>query len=132
LTATKPSRSRAKKLLSQNKGMSGDAAASPQGDSAMAAPAAANDAPDLDELEHEVDQLSNRAAAVNSGLDRLQQEQSAAGYGLRGDMVERQASMKANLFKAEEAIQHRDAARTKKYVDLAGKDVEALERFLGH
>jgi predicted nucleic acid-binding Zn-ribbon protein len=98
----------------------------------MAAPAAANDAPDLDELEHEVDQLSNRAAAVNSGLDRLQQEQSAAGYGLRGDMVERQASMKANLFKAEEAIQHRDAARTKKYVDLTGKDVEALERFLGH
>jgi serine/threonine-protein kinase len=132
LTATKPSRSRAKKLLSQNKGMSGDAAASPQGDSAMAAPAAANDAPDLDELEHEVDQLSNRAAAVNSGLDRLQQEQSAAGYGLRGDMVERQASMKANLFKAEEAIQHRDAARSKKYVDLTGKDVEALERFLGH
>ena len=98
----------------------------------MAAPAAANDAPDLDELEHEVDQLSNRAAAVNSGLDRLQQEQSAAGYGLRGDMVERQASMTANLFKAEEAIQRRDAARTKKYVDLTGKDIEALERFLGH
>jgi eukaryotic-like serine/threonine-protein kinase len=132
LTATKPSRSRPKKLLSQNNGMSGDGAASPQGDSGIAAPAAANDGSSLDELEHEVDQLSNRAAAVNSGLDRLQQEQSAAGYGLRGDMVERQASMKANLFKAEEAIQHRDAARTKKYVDLTGKDIEALERFLGH
>jgi hypothetical protein len=92
----------------------------------------ANSSAQLDELEREVDQLSNRAAAVNSGLDRLQQEQGAAGYGLRGDMVARQASMKANLFKAEEAIQHRDVARTKKYVDLAGGDVEALERFLGH
>ena len=86
----------------------------------------------LDELETEVDQLSNRAAAVNSGLDRLQQEQAASGYGLRGDMVARQASMKTNLFKAEEAMQHRDAARAKKYADLAGKDLEALERFLGH
>ena len=40
--------------------------------------------------------------------------------------------MKANLFKAEEAIQHRDAARTKKYVDLTGGDLDVLERFLGH
>ena len=79
-----------------------------------------------------VDQLSNRAAAVNSGLDRLQQEQSASGYGLRGDMVERQASLKANLFKAEEAMQHHDAVRAKKYADMAGKDLEVLERFLGH
>ena len=86
----------------------------------------------MDELENDVDQLSNRAAAVNSGLDRLQQQQAASGYGLRGDMVERQASMKSNLFKAEEAMQHRDAARAKKYADMAGKDPEVLERFLGH
>jgi hypothetical protein len=98
----------------------------------MAAPAAAGNTANLDEMEHEIDQLSNRAAAVNSGLDRLQQEQSAAGYGLRGDMVERQASMKASLFKAEEAIQHGDAARAKRYADQTEKDINALERFLGH
>jgi len=46
----------------------------------------------LAELEHQLDQLSSRAAAVNSSLDRLQQQQAAAGYGLRGDMVAKQAT----------------------------------------
>ncbi|MGH9545592.1 MAG: serine/threonine protein kinase [Terriglobales bacterium] len=132
LIPAKPSHARTKKLTARNNAMAGDTAAPAQGDSGMAAPGVANDSASLDELETEVDQLSNRAAAVNSGLDRLQQEQSAAGYGLRGDMVAHQASMKTNLFKAEEAMQHRDAARAKKYADLAGKDLEVLERFLGH
>jgi len=109
----------------------GEAAGSVQNDSSAPAPAGSSNAAQLDELEHEVDQLSNRAAAVNSSLDRLQQEQGASGYGLRGDMVERQASMKANLFKAEEAMQHRDAARTKKYADMVNADLEVLERFVG-
>ncbi len=130
--AAKPSHSHAKKAMAQNNAMSGDAGAPAQGDSGMAAPEAANSSAQLDEMEQTVDQLSNRAAAVNSGLDRLQQEQSASGYGLRGDMVERQASLKANLFKAEEAMQHHDAVRAKKYADMAGKDLEVLERFLGH
>jgi eukaryotic-like serine/threonine-protein kinase len=114
-------------LMAQNN----DVAAA--GDSGTAATSSdATGAPDLNELETEVDQLSNRAAAVNSGLDHLQQQQSAAGFGLRGDMVAKQASMKGNLSKAEDAIQQRDAVRAKKYVDLTGRDVEALERFLGH
>jgi hypothetical protein len=132
MNPAKPSHPRAKKLTAQNNGMASDTAMPPQGDSEMAAPAAAHDSTNLDELENEVDQLSNRAAAVNSSLDRLQQQQSASGLGLRGDMVAKQASMKGNLFKAEEAIQHRDAARTKKFVELTGRDLDALERFLGH
>jgi serine/threonine protein kinase len=133
--SAKASRPQAKKLTAQSDAMPAtpaDSTMPPQGDSGMAAPAAAGNTANLDEMEHEIDQLSNRAAAVNSGLDRLQQEQSAAGYGLRGDMVERQASMKASLFKAEEAIQHGDAARAKRYADQTEKDINALERFLGH
>ncbi|MGA9797702.1 MAG: protein kinase [Terriglobales bacterium] len=121
----------AKRLAAQNNGMAGNSAMSQQSDSAMAAPAA-GDSANFDELETQVDQLSNRAAAINSSLDRLQQQQSAAGFGLRGDMVAKQASMKGNLSKAEDAIQQRDAARTKKYLDLTERDVDALERFLGH
>jgi len=94
-------------------------------------PAPANNSADLDEVEHEVDLLSNRAAAVNSGLDKLQQQQSAAGYGLRGDMVAKQSSMKNNLSKAQDAIDRGDSTRAKKYADLAQGDVEALEHFLG-
>jgi serine/threonine protein kinase len=122
----------AKKFAAQSSGAMGEAAGSMQNDSSAPSQAGNGNAAQLDELEHEVDQLSNRAAAVNSSLDRLQQEQGASGYGLRGDMVERQASMKANLFKAEEAMQHRDAARTKKYADMVNADLEVLERFLGH
>jgi hypothetical protein len=79
-----------------------------------------------------VDQLSSRAAAVNASLDRLQQQQNAAGYGLRGDIAAKQASMKSNLAKAQSAVERGDAQKAKKYVDLAQSDVEALEHFLGH
>jgi hypothetical protein len=131
MSPAKPSHPRAKKLAAQNNGMASDSAMPPQGDSGMPAPAA-NDAANFDELETELDQLSNRAAAVNSSLDRLQQQQSASGLGLRGDMAAKQASMKGNLFQAEEAIQHRDAARANKFVELTGRDLEVLEKFLGH
>jgi hypothetical protein len=120
----------ARKLAAQN-GMAGEASASPQGGEA-AASAGVDTSAQLDEMEKTVDQLSNRAAAVNSGLDRLQQQQAASGYGLRSDMVERQASLKSNLYKAEEALQHRDLVRAKKYTDLAEADAGVLERFLGH
>ncbi len=132
LAPARPSHPRAKKLTAQSNGMANDAAAPPQSDNGMAAPAAANNSAALDEAETQLDQLSNRAAAVNSGLDHLQQQQSAAGFGLRGDMVAHQASMKANLSKAEEALQHGDVARAKKFGDLAERDLNALERFLGH
>jgi len=36
------------------------------------------------------------------------------------------------LYKAEEALQHQDVVRAKKYADLAEADAGVLERFLGH
>ena len=110
--------------------MPGEAPASSQSNQAVSSGAA--DSAQLDELETTIDQISTRAAAVNSSLDRLQQQQAASGYGLRGDMAAKQASLKSNLAKAEEALQNRDPARAKKYADLASADAEALERFLGH
>jgi eukaryotic-like serine/threonine-protein kinase len=94
-------------------------------------PQAAADAALLDEIEQEIDQLTSRAASVNSGLDNLQRQQAAAGYGLRGDMAAKQSSMKVNLAKAQNAIASNDAVRAKRYAEMAAKDVEALERFLG-
>jgi eukaryotic-like serine/threonine-protein kinase len=131
-SSIKPTRPTPKKLTAQNHGAAGEAAALPRIDAGPASQAAPSDSAQLDELERAADQLSNRAEAVNSSLDHLQQQQNSAGLGLRGDMVARQASMKANLSRAEEAIRHGDLARTKKYLDLAGSDVEVLERFLGH
>jgi len=89
------------------------------------------DTAELDAIEHEIDQLSSRAAAVNSSLDNLQAQQQAAGYGLRGDIASKQASMKMNLAKAQDAINHNEAERAKRYAKMADADVEALEKFLG-
>jgi eukaryotic-like serine/threonine-protein kinase len=103
-----------------------------QSTEAQAAPADTANPVNQDDVEKQIDQLSNRAAAVNSSLDRLQQQQANAGYGLRGDMAAKQASMKNNLSKAESAAERGDLARAKKYADMAATDVEALEHFLGH
>ena len=105
---------------------SGDAG-TPQG-----SPTASSDkSAEFDELEHQIDQLTSRAAAVNNSLDRLQQQQAASGYGLRGDIVSRHASMQTTLSKAQSAIEQRDLARTKRYADLTAADLEVLEHFLG-
>ncbi len=120
-----------RKLSAQNNGLPGETPASSQSNQQTVSSGAADSA-QLDELEKTIDQISTRAAAVNSSLDRLQQQQAASGYGLRGDMAAKQASLKSNLAKAEEALQNRDTARAKKYADLADADAEVLERFLGH
>jgi hypothetical protein len=86
----------------------------------------------LDEIEHQIDQLHTRAGSVNSSLERLQREQGASGYGLRSDISERWSSMKLNLSKAQNAIEHNDAARAKRYAAAADSDISAIESFLGH
>lgn len=108
-----------------NPSQSNPAAVPPANDAAHSAAA-------WDEVQDQVDHLSSRASAVDASLDRLQQQQNASGYGLRGDIVAKRASMKANLSKAETAVQQKDLEKAKKYLGLAQSDVEALERFLGH
>jgi eukaryotic-like serine/threonine-protein kinase len=128
-SSVRPARSGPKKLTARNDGAAREAplARTDAGPTSQTP----GDSAQLDELEQAADQLSSRAEAVNNSLDHLQQQQNSAGYGLRGDMVARQASMKINLSRAEAALQHGDITRTKKYLDLAGNDVEVLERFLG-
>jgi serine/threonine protein kinase len=122
---SKPAAALEKKLAA--KSATGTPPVAPTNNNAETAAAKA----ELDAIEHEIDQLTGRAAAVNSGLENLQRQQAASGFGLRGDMASRQASMNLNLSKAANAIQHNDAARAKKYTEMTGADVEALEKFLG-
>jgi eukaryotic-like serine/threonine-protein kinase len=103
------------KVHSENNDASSDAAAAAQ----------------LDEIRDEIDHLAARAASINGSLDRLKQQQASAGYGLRGDMAEHEESMKINLSRAQDAAEHGDGAKAKKYYDRTTIDVEALEKFLG-
>ena len=85
----------------------------------------------MQELETENDQLDSRAAAVESSLDTLERQMQQSGLGLRGDMVEARNSMRVDLQKAKQAIASTDPERARHYLDLANKDVEKLEAFLG-
>jgi serine/threonine-protein kinase len=72
------------------------------------------DTAELDAVEHDIDQLSTRVEGVNGSLDNLRAQQQAQGLGLRGDIASRQASMKLNLAKAQDAIEHNDVARARR------------------
>jgi hypothetical protein len=46
-------------------------------------------------------------------------------------MAEHEESMKINLSRAQDAAEHSDAAKARKYADRTTADLEALEKFLG-
>ncbi len=127
VAAIRPPVSPAKKLATQT--TSGGVPQPPQQQVVPANNAALN--AELDAVEHEIDQLTSRAEAINSSLENLQRQQASMGLGLRGDMAGKQASMKNNMAKAQDAIQHNDLERAKRYSKLAENDIEALEKFLG-
>jgi tRNA A-37 threonylcarbamoyl transferase component Bud32 len=91
----------------------------------------APDPAQLQALDLESDQLSGRASSVVASLDTLQRQQAAQGLGLRGDMVASKQRMETYMSKAQAAIQARDADGARKYLDLAGAEVEKLEKLLG-
>jgi len=91
----------------------------------------APDPAQLQALDLESDQLSGRASSVVASLDTLQRQQAAQGLGLRGDMVASKQRMETYMSKAQAAIQTKDAAGARKYLDLAAAEVEKLEKFLG-
>lgn len=99
--------------------------------SSAGTPAGAPDAAQLEELEHQADQLSGREAAIDASLDSLQRQQNAQGLQLRGDMVAAQARLRTYLGKALEALQAQDLKSAKKYLALAEPEAEKIETFLG-
>jgi serine/threonine protein kinase len=102
-----------------------------QPNNGVIAQAPSPDAAELDAAEQQSDQLNSRASAVTQSIEGLRRQQSAQGYGLRGDIVASQERMQADLSRAQSALQQKDAANAKKYLDLAGIEVEKLEKFLG-
>jgi len=85
----------------------------------------------LDGMETEVDQLDGRAASVESSLNALEQQMHQGGVGLRGDMVAARSNMRTDLAKAKQAMDSADTERARHYLDLAHREVEKLEAFLG-
>jgi serine/threonine-protein kinase len=87
---------------------------------------------ELAKLEDEADKLNVRAAAASQSVDTLRKQQVAAGYNLRADIASSQERMQVYLSKGDAALNAHDAANAQKYFDLADKELDKLEKFLGH
>jgi eukaryotic-like serine/threonine-protein kinase len=86
---------------------------------------------ELQDAEKQFDQMTSRAAAIFEGLDTLRRAQEAQGYGLRGDIVESEETMKTDLSRAQDALQQQDGAKAKEFLDKAETQASILERFQG-
>jgi predicted nucleic acid-binding Zn-ribbon protein len=87
---------------------------------------------ELAKLEDEADKLNVRAAAASQSVDTLRKQQVAAGYNLRADIASAQERMQLYLSKGDAALKANDAANAQRYFDLADKELDKIEKFLGH
>ena len=85
----------------------------------------------FDAMETELDQLDSRQASVESSIDNLEQQLHRDGLGLRGDMVASRSNMRTDMAKAKQAMEASDTERARRYMDMAHREIEHLEAFLG-
>jgi hypothetical protein len=111
-------------------GAGGSPTASSSVSSQAAIPPGASDA-ELEALEDRLAKLSARANATKGGAERLRQQQARLGVGLRADMATALDRQEYLLGQAESAFNAGDATRAKRQLDLAEREVEKIERFLG-
>jgi len=111
----------------------GEAAAPPaqaaQAPQALTENAAA--AKELEELEDRMTPLAARGSAVKDSVEHLRQQQERAGYSIRQDISASVSSMDQYMGRAEAALNSRNPEAAKKYMDLAEREIEKLEKFFG-
>ena len=85
----------------------------------------------MKECEQQADQLEARSAAIGANLNNLRRQQQAAGYGMRGDIVQAEQMMQINMSRAQSAMHAGNPDQAKEYLDKAENQAMTLERFLG-
>ena len=76
--------------------------------------------------------LGTRATTVKGSLQALQQQQARSGLNLRADMVTSQQRMEFYLDEADSSFKAGDPVKMKKNLNSAEREIEKLEKFLGH
>ncbi|HEX2459792.1 MAG TPA: TIR domain-containing protein [Vicinamibacterales bacterium] len=84
---------------------------------------------ELDALHDEYNDLSLRGGVIDDTLNRLWEEMRPLAPRL--DIATRQRSLKASLTRARDALDNRNAAAVRKYLETARADAAALDEFLG-
>ncbi len=85
----------------------------------------------LKELQKNWALLDSRAAAVDSSLSNLQQQQARSGLGLRGDITASWRRMQTYMQEANSALAARDPDAAKESMDGLERELGVLEKFLG-
>jgi hypothetical protein len=115
-------------------GQASEEAATPPSEAAQARQAAAENAAvakELEELGDRMTPLAGRASAVRDSVEHLRQQQERAGFSLRHDISASLSSMEQYMSKADAALNSRNPAAAKKYMDMAEREIEKLEKFFG-
>ena len=89
-------------------------------------------AQELAELTDQHDKLAVRAQSANDSVENLRRQMAASGSNLRSDISASQGRMKMYMEKSETALNAGDPVAAKKYMSLAEREVETLEKFFGH
>lgn len=109
--------------------------AAPGGQVAPTAAPAGNNAEAAQEMEQLGDlhtKLAVRAQAMNDSVESLRKQMASSGGGnLRADVSASQTRMKMNMDKFDAAMNAGDPVAGKKYMALAEREVEFLEKFFG-
>jgi serine/threonine-protein kinase len=106
-------------------------AAAPSSQATQAAARDAAAAKELEELEDRMTPLAGRANAVKDSVEHLRQQQERAGYSLRQDISASSSNMERYMDSADAALKARSPEAAKKYMDLAEREIEKLEKFFG-
>jgi serine/threonine-protein kinase len=106
-------------------------AAAPSSRATQAAAGDAAAAKELEELEDRMTPLAGRANAVKDSVEHLRQQQERAGFSLRQDISASSSSMERYMDNADAALKARSPQAAKKYMDLAEREIEKLEKFFG-
>lgn len=85
----------------------------------------------LQQLRERMVFLGSRANALRASLQNLEQQQRASGLSLRGDISASWKRMEFLLDEAEAALKARDANAAKRNLDLAERETDKLDQFLG-
>ncbi|MGA2986066.1 MAG: protein kinase [Terriglobia bacterium] len=87
---------------------------------------------ELAELAELHDKLSVRAQTENSDVESLRKQMAAGGNNLRSDISAAQTRMNMDMNKFDAAMNAGDPEAAKKYMSMAEREVETLEKFFGH
>jgi hypothetical protein len=85
----------------------------------------------LQQLRERMVFLASRANALRTSLQNLEQQQRASGLSLRGDISASWKRMEFLLDEAEAGLKARDPNAAKRNLDLAEREVDRLDQFLG-